>query len=358
LRGKRARRNNDPPTSKTEIAMYATLAAADFASASAAGAPRTVRVRSADELRGALRQSRHQPLALDASGLDRVLRLDSRDGLLEVQAAASWAALADYVRPRGLALDAFASADSLPVTVGEAISRNGAGPDGRPVSAHVAAIALVTPDGELKRASCEYNPELFRLVLGGHGVFGLLYSATLRLESLARSAKAMLAPAELCVPEEADATAVQHRLECLLPPDELDTFLVQARELAAPWRIAWRRISVRRLLPERETALPWATREWAEASLHFSLRASLGASVRAAQAKRELLAAALERGGAFPISEPSHASRTQLERCYPSLSAFLAEKRRADPGERLQNRWYLTVCAKLRGESCEVRWAN
>lgn len=342
--------------------MHATLAAAD-AQAFAACAPRTVRVRSADELRGALRQSRHQPLALDASGLDRVLRLDGRDGMLEVQSAASWAALAEYVRPRGLALDAFSTATRLPATVGDALSCNCAGPDGRPVSVHVAALALVTPEGDLKRASREFNPELFRLVLGGHGVFGLLYSATLQLESLAQSAKASLAPVELCVPDDAGAAdsgaaEAQHQLQCLVPPEALDAFLAQARELAEPWRIAWRRISVHRLLPERETALPWATREWAEVTLRFSLRASLGASVRAAQAKRELLAHALEHGGAFPISEPSHASRAQLERCYPSLSAFLAEKRRADPGERLQNRWYLTVCAKLRGEACEVRWAH
>jgi hypothetical protein len=71
-----------------------------------------------------------------------------------------------------------------------------------------------------------------------------------------------------------------------------------------------------------------------------------------------LLAAALELGGAFPICAPQDASREQLERCYPKLSAFLAEKRRADPGERLQNRWYLTVTAKLRGETCAVRWGK
>lgn len=338
--------------------MHATLAAADFADALAGHAPRTVRVRSADELRGALRQSRHQPLALDASGLDRVLRLDSRDGLLEVQSATSWTALAGYVRPRGVALDAFASAAGLPASVGEAISRNCAGPDGRPVSGHVAALALVTPEGDLKRASRDYNPELFRLVLGGQGVFGMLYSATLRLETLARSAAHALAPAELCVPEADCMPGEAHDIDCLLPPEELDAFLARAHELALEWRVAWQRIAVRRLLPEAETALPWATREWAGITLRFALRASLGASVRATQAKRELLAAALERGGAFPISEPRYAGRAELERCYPSLSAFLAEKRRADPGERLQNGWYRTVCAKLRGEACEVRWAN
>jgi hypothetical protein len=338
--------------------MYAMLAAPDLIEANLARRARTVRVRSADELRGALRLARDQALTLDASGLDRVLRLDGGSGMLEVQAAATWTALAEYVRPRGLALDAFASGAGLPATVGEAVSRNCAGPDGRPLSAHVAAITLVTPDGDLKRASRESNAELFRLALGGHGVFGVLYSATLCLKSLARSAAAALAPAELCVPQAPDALAANYVFDCLLPPGELDTYLAQVRDLAAQWRFALHRVSVRPLLQESETALSWATRDWAGITLCFLLRETLGACVRATQVRRELLAAALELGGNFPISAPQHANRTQLERCYPTLSAFLVEKRRADPGERLQNRWYLTVTAKLGGEPCAVRWGT
>ena len=338
--------------------MHVTLAAPEYTDSLALPLWRAVRVRSADELRGALRRGRGEALALDASGLDRVLRLDGSRGMLEIQAAATWAALADYVRPRGLALDCFSPAAGLPPTVGEAISRNCAGPDGRPVCAHVATLTLVTADGELKRASRDFNPELFRLALGGHGIFGVLYSATLSLDSLARSAAAALAPEELCVPQAAEAGGAGHALDCMLPPGELEAYLQQVRELAAEWRIELTGVTVRRLLPENETALRWATREWAGVTLRFALRASLGASVRAAQARRQLLAAAIERGGAFPIWQPGDATRAQLERCYPALDSFLAEKRRTDPGERLQNRWYLEVTAKLRGESCAVRWGK
>ena len=67
--------------------MYATLtlpAGQDFA---APRRPPTVRVRSVDEIRNALRQARVQALTLDASGMDRILRMDTARGLLEVQAA-------------------------------------------------------------------------------------------------------------------------------------------------------------------------------------------------------------------------------------------------------------------------------
>lgn len=72
--------------------------------------------------------------------------------------------------------------------------------------------------------------------------------------------------------------------------------------------------------------------------------------------RRALLAAALARGGAFPIRDLRDATRAQLEACYPMLPDFLAEKRRGDPGERLQNAWYRDASARLRGGACEVRW--
>jgi len=206
-----------------------------------------VRVRSADELRNALRQARGQALTLDASGLDRVLHADAARGLLEVQAATSWRELAGYLSARGIALDSFASLARLPATVGEAVSQASAGPDGLPVSAHVVAATLVTPDGELRRADRHANPQLLELALGGQGVLGVLYSLTLSIESLQRSAAQSAAAVELCMPEAGLAGAAACAIECLLPPEELDGFLHDVRSLVDERRLALLGISVRSL---------------------------------------------------------------------------------------------------------------
>jgi FAD/FMN-containing dehydrogenase len=318
----------------------------------------TVRVRSADELRTALRQSREQALTLDASGLDRVLRADAGRGLLEVQAATSWAELTAFLARQGVALDAFAGASRLPATIGEAASAASPGPDGLPVSAHIVATTLVTPDGELKRADRDANPQLLRLALGGRGVLGVLYSLTLSIDSLRRSAGQSVTPVELDLREAGPSGAAACACECLLPPDALDGFLADARALLEDRLLPLHGISVRRYLPEGSCRLNWATREWAGVEIRFGAKATLGASVVAAQARRALIGAALARGGSFPIGKARDATREQLQACYPMLGEFLAEKRRADPAERLQNEWYRAVCAKLRGESCEVRWTR
>lgn len=337
--------------------MYATLslpAPCDLASMPQA---ETLVVRSADELRNAMRQSRARPISLDASGLDRILRLDRARGLLEVQAATAWATLAAWPALDTPGLDAFARAAGLPATVGDAFAENAAGPDGAPVARHVHSFVLVTPDGELRRVDRESRPDLFRLVAGGQDVFGMLYSVTLDILSLRRSAAAAHEPAALVLSDAAPAQGRACEIALLLPPEQLERFLDEVRTLAADRRLALQSISIRRTVAEDETRLRWARREWAAVRVRFGVRTSLGAAVHAAETRRGLLALALDCGGSFPVSDLRDATRAQLEACYPELSAFVGEKRRADPSERLQNAWFRKACAILRGERCESRWS-
>src|SRR5689334_4609592 len=108
---------------------------------------------SALDLRDAVRQARR----IDPVRLDRVLRLDSSRGLVEVQASATWSSLAAYLKPSAPEL---AAALKDLGTVGEAIAANAAGPDGCPVVIHVESLALVTADGELRRVSRDQHAEI------------------------------------------------------------------------------------------------------------------------------------------------------------------------------------------------------
>ena len=311
----------------------------------------TVCVRSADDLRRALRAARERRLVLDTSALNRMLRLDGERNRLELQAATPWRAVAGYLGEHGAVLDAGLRVAVFPDSVGEAVSANAAGPDGTPMVSHVEAITLVTPDGELRRVDREGNLNLFRLAVGGHGLFGVLYSVTLRVDSLLRSAQRAQAPVELDLTGAGVVGGVYRSAEVLVPPEELDRVFTDFRDLAAERRITLQKVLVRKLRPENETFLRWASREWAGLTIVFCTRATLGASVQAAEIHRLLLETALSHGGSFPIGEAPIASLAQLDACYPGVRAFVAEKRRYDPAERMQNRWYRRVAALLRGES-------
>ncbi len=338
--------------------MYATLTLpAGYDSISPRRTP-TVRVRSAADLRDALRHARERPLTLDASGLDRVLGFDAARGRLELQAATPWSELVRYLAQHGISIDAYAGMRGLPATVGEAVSQAACGPDGGPVSAHVVALALFTPDGELKRADRDANGDLFRLAVGGHGAIGLLYSVTLCVESLQRSAAAAAAPVDLSIAEGQSTAAPECAIEYLVPPAALQAYLQELRSLLEERRIALHGITVRRYRPDPDACLRSASQEWTGVEVRFGVGKTLGASVAASEVRRALLGLALANGGSFPIRDLRDATRSQLESCYPMIAAFLADKRGSDPAERLQNAWYRRLAATMRSEACAVRWAN
>jgi FAD/FMN-containing dehydrogenase len=302
---------------------------------------------SALELRDAMRQGR----AIDASRLNRILGLDATHGLLEVQAATPWQAIAAELRPG----DARAAVRTTMPTVGESIARNAAGPDGTPAVAHVASLTLVMPDGELRRVSRNRDADLFALIVGGHGLFGTVYSITLRIATLARAVERAVRPDEFTLCPNGRP---RHALELLLPPAAVEGFMQQAEARCSDWRIPLHSVTLRRTLAEEESFLRWARRDYSELRLSFAEPAGLGASVRGAQLRRELIDTAIAGGGSFQIASTSDATPEQTEACYPQLGEFLAQKRRFDPAGRLANDWYERQRALLNRSPSPVSWLH
>jgi FAD/FMN-containing dehydrogenase len=127
-------------------------------------------------------------LLLDTRGLDRVLDFDRERGVIEVEAGLQWPGLIEWLsaeqkrgeRQWGIAQKQ-TGADRL--SLGGAISANvhGRGLTLKPIVADIESLVLVGADGEAITSSRQENPELFRLVVGGYGLFGCVYSARLRL---------------------------------------------------------------------------------------------------------------------------------------------------------------------------------
>ncbi len=128
-------------------------------------------------------------LLLDMTAMDRVLAFDPATGEVEAEAGMMWPALMDWLdraqdgaaEPWGIAQKQ-TGADRL--TLGGALSANVHGRVlGRgPIVGNVAAFTLVDAAGSVRRCSREENAGLFRLAIGGYGLFGVITSVRLRLE--------------------------------------------------------------------------------------------------------------------------------------------------------------------------------
>jgi FAD/FMN-containing dehydrogenase len=125
---------------------------------------------------------------VDTRALDRVLAFDAERGLLTVEAGIQWPALFQYLdrsqqgaaRQWGI-YQKQTGADRL--TIGGALSCNahGRGLTLKPIVQQIESFEIVTAQGELVSCSRDRRPNLFRLAVGGYGLFGILASVTLRL---------------------------------------------------------------------------------------------------------------------------------------------------------------------------------
>ena len=121
-------------------------------------------------------------LLLDTRALSRVLALDVERGTVEVEAGIQWPALVEALASSPVTFaQKQTGADDL--SIGGAVSANvhGRGLTMRPFVDDVESFLLVGADGEPVRCSRSENRELFTLATGGYGLFGLVYSVTLRL---------------------------------------------------------------------------------------------------------------------------------------------------------------------------------
>lgn len=127
-------------------------------------------------------------LNLDMRTLNRVLAFDPSRGTIEVEAGIEWPELIEWTVGRqagsqtqwGISQKQ-TGADRL--TLGGALASNvhGRGLQYQPIVGDVESLTLVDAAGELHRCSRTENPELFALVVGGYGLFGVVYSLVLRL---------------------------------------------------------------------------------------------------------------------------------------------------------------------------------
>ena len=125
---------------------------------------------------------------IDIRKLNRVLGFDAERGLIELEPGVMWPQLLDFLvhAPRGgdkqwTFAQKQTGADRL--TMGGSLSSNihGRGLTLAPFVADIESFKLLDARGQLLQCSRSENPELFRLAIGGYGLFGFVYSVTLRL---------------------------------------------------------------------------------------------------------------------------------------------------------------------------------
>jgi FAD/FMN-containing dehydrogenase len=120
-------------------------------------------------------------VVLDMRPFNRIISLDVEQKLIRVQSGATWEDVQNYINPHGLAVKVMQSSNIF--TLGGSLSANVHGRDPRygPLIETVRSFTLLRADGSITAVSRQSDAELFSLVIGGYGLFGVILDVELEL---------------------------------------------------------------------------------------------------------------------------------------------------------------------------------
>lgn len=125
---------------------------------------------------------------LDMSAYNKIINLDKDKGIVELESGIQWPELINWLvekqkndpNPWGIRQKQ-TGADKM--SLGGSLSSNihGRGLTFKPIVQDVESFTLVDANGKVKNCSRTENKELFKLVIGGYGLFGVIATIKLRL---------------------------------------------------------------------------------------------------------------------------------------------------------------------------------
>ena len=178
------------------------LVRSDVARLAPARVQRVEPVREVEQLRAVVRDARQRGLkvsiagsrhsqgghtytpggvVLDMRSFNRIRDIDPVAMTITVESGATWDEVQRAIAPRGLALKVMQSSNIF--TVGGTLSANAHGRD-IDVTQFVEVVEsfrLLLADGRVVSVSRRENPELFSLVVGGYGMYGVILDVTLQV---------------------------------------------------------------------------------------------------------------------------------------------------------------------------------
>lgn len=118
-------------------------------------------------------------VVLDMSGYQAMQRIGPT--LVRIQAGAHWSQIIPWLNQRGLSVGVMQSSNDFSLGGSMSVNAHGWQYNRPPLAVTVDAFRLMMADGSVKTCSRQQNPELFKLVLGGYGLFGVILEVDLQV---------------------------------------------------------------------------------------------------------------------------------------------------------------------------------
>ena len=109
------------------------------------------------------------------------LELDSQNNLLTVGSGATWIDAIEFLDKQKKSVHVMQSFSDFSIGGSLSVNAHGWHPGAGPLGNTIKELLVYTPDQGLMRCSSKLNSELFSLVIGGYGLFGIILEAKIKV---------------------------------------------------------------------------------------------------------------------------------------------------------------------------------
>jgi FAD/FMN-containing dehydrogenase len=147
--------------------------------------------------------------------------------------------------------------------------------------------------------------------------------------------------------DDKDPTRTDILHEYFIAPDKFAAFINACREVIPSSYQDLLNITLRYVMPDRESWLTYAPADRIAAVMLFSQEKSLRAEQDMARMTEALIDKTLALGGSYYLPYRLHARQDQFEKAYPGIRPFVAKKRAMDPGNLFRHAMWDKYMAKV-----------
>lgn len=118
---------------------------------------------------------------LDMLPYNKVLFFNKKKALITVQSGTTWKIIQSYINPFNLAVKVMQSSNIFTVGGSASVNAHGRDPNFGPIISTIESFHLLLPNAKLIKVTPRNHPLLFRLAIGGYGLFGVITDLTFSL---------------------------------------------------------------------------------------------------------------------------------------------------------------------------------
>ena len=120
-------------------------------------------------------------VVLDMTSFNKILSINPKEKIITVQSGATWKEIIEYADPYNLSVKVMQGYNSFTVGGSMSVNVHESDPNYGPLSETIKSFRLLLANGTIINVNRTENSELFRLVNGGYGLFGVILDVDVEL---------------------------------------------------------------------------------------------------------------------------------------------------------------------------------